>query len=256
MSGTLHSEVSGNVCTLRIDNQEKRNAISPSIISDIITEIESIEGNDDIRVLVLTGTGTKAFSSGYDISAFDDDDADESSFGRMIEKIRGFDYPTIAKINGDVFGGAMELIATCDIRIGVNDARFGIPPAKLGIIYSDRGISAVMKEIGPAYTKEMLFTGDPIDADFATRIGLLNHAVDRDALEDRTDEMAKQIATNAPLSLKGMKRIIRGLEDKQKLTEFEKGWVDEMSKEASESRDHQEGVEAFQENRTPEFEGH
>lgn len=257
MSGTVHSQISEGVCTLRIDNQEKRNALSPSILDDIATEISSLEERDDVRALVLTGTGEKAFSSGYDISEFEEGGREDGRelFNQMITSIYEYKYPTIAMINGHVFGGAMELIAVCDIRVAVDDALFGIPPAKLGLIYGDRGINQVMNHIGPANTKEMLFTGEPIDAGRAAEIGLLNHAVGRDELERKTYEIAEQIGTNAPLSLKGMKRVIRALLEKRSLSDAEKEWVEEMRAEAMESEDHEEGVEAFSENREPEFVG-
>lgn len=257
MSGTVHSQISDGVCTLRIDNQEKRNALSPSILADIASEISSLDGGDDVRALVITGTGEKAFSSGYDISEFEDGGREDGRelFNQMITALYEYEYPTIAMINGHVFGGAIELIAVCDIRIGVEDALFGIPPAKLGVIYGDRGINQVMNHIGPANTKEMLFTGEPIDAERAADIDLLNHAVERDALKDRTYEIAEQIGGNAPLSLKGMKRVIRALLEKRSLNKAEKEWLEEMRAEAMESEDHKEGVEAFAENREPEFVG-
>lgn len=257
MSETVHASVDDGICTLRIENSGKRNALSPTVLEDLIAEIEAVEGRDDVRVLVLTGTGEQAFSAGYDISALDDESraGNAVGFAAGVEAVFEFEYPTIAMINGDTFGGAVELAAVCDLRIAVEGARFAITPAKLGLIYGDRGINHVMHHVGPANTKELLFTGEPIDAERARSIGFLNDVVERPALEERTYGIAETIAGNAPKSLVGMKRIVRALEEKRTLSEAEKEWVDRLRAEAARSDDHAEGLEAFAEGRKPEFEG-
>lgn len=257
MSGTVHSQIDGGVCTLKIENREKRNALSPEILERVAEEVSALQNRGDVRALVITGAGEKAFSSGYDISEFEEGGREDGRelFKEMVEALYDYKYPTVAMINGHVFGGAIEMIAVCDIRIGVDDALFGIPPAKLGVIYGDRGINQVMNHIGPAHTKELLFTGEPITSERAAEIGLLNHAVERDSLETRTYEIAEQIGGNAPISLKGMKRVIRALLEKRSLSDAEKEWVEDMRARAMESDDHEEGVQAFAENREPEFTG-
>jgi len=258
MNETLHSEVTDGICTLTIDNQEKRNALSPPILSAIIEQLDVLEDRDDVQVLIFTGAGEKSFSSGYDISELDPDDYyDETRiiYNQVINKIYKHPYPTIAMINGHVFGGAMALISACDLRVAVEDALFAIPPAKLGLIYGDQGINYVMNHLGPANTKELLFTGEPIDAQRANEDGLLNHAEERENLEEKTYKIAEQIASNAPLSLEGMKLIVRALLEKRTLTDIEKEWFDKMRAEAAQSRDHREGLDAFDDNREPDFEG-
>ncbi|SEH17805.1 Enoyl-CoA hydratase/carnithine racemase [Natronorubrum sediminis] len=255
MSGTLHAEADSGICTLTIENTGKRNALSPSILRAIEEEVTTAERRDDTRALVITGSGDRAFSSGYDISEFEAADGDEGgrAFEDAVTSIYEFPYPTIAMINGDTYGGAMELIAVCDLRIAVEDASFAVTPAKLGLVYGDRGINQLMHHIGPANVQELLFTAKSIDADRAGEIGLLNHVVDASNLEDRTYEIASEISTNAPKSLRGMKQVVRALLNKRSLNETEKQFVQRLRDDTRESEDHREGVRAFSEGRKPTF---
>lgn len=264
MSGTVHLEERSGVATITIDNRQKRNALGPPLLQQIVETLQSLEERNDVRAVVFTGSGEDAFSAGYDISYYSDDpptdherETEEGDlFERMVDLVKYHDYPTIAMINGGVFGGAMHLVAACDLRIAVSDAEFGITPAKLGLVYSDAAIHEVMIHVGPANAKELLLTGEFVDAERAYEMGFLNRVVEREELNETTYEMAETIASNAPLSLVGMKKIVRALLDHDTLTETEREWVERTMAEAEESRDHAEGVEAFMENREPEFEGY
>jgi len=173
----------------------------------------------------------------------------------MISKLETYEYPTIAMINGDTYGGAVELVANCDLRIAAEDARFGITPAKLGLVYRGSAIRKVMEIANMPTAKELLFTADPIVADRADDEGMVNQVVSSDELEAVTYEMADSIAENAPLSLIHMKEITHSIEQKGAMTESERKWVAEIRDRMFRSDDHQEGVEAFSEGRTPEFTG-
>lgn len=262
MAGTVHVSRDGAVATLRVDNREKRNAFGPPMIARAMDALEELEDDDDIRALVLTGTGEEAFSAGFDIDYYSEDppevdkDIEDLSLSDFVDQVRHFDFPTIAMINGGTYGGAMHLIAACDLRVSVDDASFGITPAKLGLIYNATAIYEVMIHVGPANVKELLFTADFVDAERAYEMGLLNHVVERDELEERTYEIAESIAGNAPMSLVGMKDIVRALIEQAAPTEAERQWAQKLREEATESRDHKEGVEAFSEGREPEFEGY
>lgn len=266
MSGEIDVDVENQVATLTIHNEEKRNALGPPILAKMTDAVDELETRDDVRCLVLTGAGEKAFSSGFDISYHQgnysggedapDTGEPEGDFEELIERVKYFDYPVIARINGGTFGGSMHLIAACDFRIAVEGARFGITPAKLGMIYGGEAIGEIMAHIGPADVKELLFTAEFIDSERAYDMGLLNDVVPREELDERTYGMAEKIASNAPLSLVGMKQIIRALMDKDSLTDAEEIWSKGLEEEAKDSRDHREGVEAFMENRDPQFEGH
>lgn len=264
MSGAVHIDTADRVATLTIANTEKRNALGPPLIAKIVNALEDLQERDDIRCLIITGEGENTFSSGFDISYQQRNfggggegpaAGSEADFIQMVERIRHIEYPVIARINGGTFGGSVYLITACDLRIAVNEARFGITPAKLGVIYDAEAIGEIMAHIGPGNTKELLFTADFIDAERAYDMGLLNDVVPRAELDDRTYGMAETIANNAPLSLSGMKRIVRTHLNKTSLTDTEVQWAKTLEQQAKDSRDHREGVEAFMENRDPEFEG-
>lgn len=254
MTGTIDVEQTNNICTITLENEGKRNAITYEMMEELIETITSLEETDDNHVVVIRGAGEKAFSAGFDLSQDRDPDK-EPLWQRVNNQIEGYEYPTIAMINGDTFGGAVELVASCDIRIAREGARFGITPAKIGIVYGPQAITRVMNLVGAAKTKELLFTAEAIDAGHAHEIGLLNHLVTEEELESRTYDMAETIASNAPLSLKYMKQIMSAIQANRELSETEIEWAMDLRQEAFDSRDHEEGVEAFSEGREPEFEG-
>ena len=262
MSGTVELEERGKIATITFDNREKRNALGPPLLAEIIETMRQLEDRDDVRTVVLTGAGQNAFSAGFDISYhqrnYSDEEEvpeDEEGFDELSALIKNFDFPVIAMINGGTYGGAMHMAAACDLRVAVEDAEFGITPAKLGMVYGDEAIHEVMLHVGPSNAKEFLFTADFVDAQRAYDMGFLNRVVPRAELEEATYDLAESIATNAPLSLTGMKEVIRALIEHRELTDAEQKWVEQLEAEAEHSYDHQEGVEAFMENREPQFEG-
>jgi methylmalonyl-CoA decarboxylase len=254
MNGTIETTLEDGVCTLTLRNEGKRNAISYPMLNEAINEIRALESKDGDYVLVFTGAGDKAFSAGFDLSQERDYDK-EQWWKELNDIVESYEYPTVAMVNGDTYGGAIEIISACDMRIGVRDARFGITPAKIGLVYSPEAITRVVRLVGQAKAKELLFTGNAIDGEHANEIGLLNYAVDESELEARTYDLAETMTNNAPLSLKNMKKIIAALNATKSLSEAERKWGREMRSASFESHDYEEGVQAFRENRQPEFEG-
>lgn len=257
MTGTIRKDLDGKVCTLTIENEGKRNAIDFDMCEELTAALEALEERDERTIVVLRGAGEKAFSAGFDLSV-DRSDRTEREKGlwrEMTDALEAYTFPTIAMVNGVTYGGAMEVIAACDIRIGVDDAEFGITPAKIGLVYGGRAINRIMRLVGPAKTREMLYTAEAIDAEHAEDIGLLNYAVAREDLEDRTYDMAETIAGRAPFSLRSMKEIIDAILEKGRLSEAETKWVQRLRDQAFASDDHAEGKAAFNEGRDPEFEG-
>jgi methylmalonyl-CoA decarboxylase len=255
--GRIRTEEDGRVVTVTIESEGKRNAVDFEMVEALAETFEALDDRDELIVPVLRGAGEKAFSAGFDLSVDRSDQTEEQKglWSRMLDAIEGYDYPVIAMINGDTYGGAVAIAASCDLRVGVEGARFGVTPARIGLVYGGRPINRIMSLIGPAKTREMLFTAEPIDATHAAEVGFLNDAVPREELADRTYGMAETIASNAPFSLRRMKEVVAAIEAKGELSEAELDWVQGMRDEAFASEDHAEGVAAFEEGREPEFQG-
>jgi len=250
-----------NLALLVLNNPAKRNALNPDLLLDLIDALDRLRG-EDVRALVFRGAGEKSFCSGYDISAIPtrippEDFATRSPRNLVQEAIglvEEFPLPTIAMLNGHAWGAGCELATACDLRVAVPEATFGMPPAKLGIIYSPRGLKRFLNLIGVANTKEMFFTARGVDAARALDMGLVNHVVPRGELDDFVFGLASDIAAGAPLALRGMKRVIAfclahdlAPEDEAEATR--------LIAETFASEDLVEGQAAFLEGRKPRFKG-
>lgn len=248
------------VCTFTFNRPEKRNLLTPSMLLNIDRELKRIEKEGKVRCVVIRGAGDKAFSSGYDISAIGDNDMMRdyedthplTIGGRSIEN---FPYPVIAMINGHAFGAGLELAATCDIRICVEGAMLGMPPAKLGVVYTYSGIRKFLNLIGVGHTKELFLTGNPIDANRALSISLVNEIKGSAEIEEFTYSLADDIASNAPLSMKTIKYTINKWQKSQRLDAPDEETLKRMILEVQSSFDYKEGQKAFQEKRKPVFKG-
>jgi methylmalonyl-CoA decarboxylase len=253
MTGQVRTREEGGVCTITLENEGKRNAISYPMMDELIEVLDSLDAAEDDRVVVLRGAGEKAVSAGFDLSQ--ERRPEDDSWDRMTAALADHDYPTIAMLDGAVYGGAVHLAATCDVRVGRTGIRIGIPPAKLGIVYPPDAIERLVAIVGPAKTKELLFTGEPMDAETAKEAGFLNHLVAPDELEPFVSGMAETIAGNAPLSLRGMKEIVDAVVQAGTLPAEDRERAEALRRESFGSRDYREGTAAFAEDREPEFEG-
>ncbi|HEX6715149.1 MAG TPA: enoyl-CoA hydratase/isomerase family protein [Thermoleophilaceae bacterium] len=250
----LLDEPAEHVTRLRISNPAKRGALDHEILDTLAATVAGL----DARCLVITGD-EKMFSAGYDIGNLDEQNFAERSeklvahpFHDALEAVEAYKYPVIAALNGHAIGGGLELALTADIRIAAHGIKLGMPPAKLGLVYSHTGLKKFIDIIGVAHTNELFFTGRNIDADRAATIGLVNHVVE-DAVAAAL-ELAAEIAANAPLSLKGNKRIIRTLRDvPQRLPEELERELVELRESCFYTEDFREGVRAFGEKRAPEW---
>ncbi|MGH2803947.1 MAG: enoyl-CoA hydratase/isomerase family protein, partial [Thermoleophilaceae bacterium] len=175
-------------------------------------------------------------------------------FHDAIEALEAYAYPVLCEVNGHAIGGGLELALTCDIRIASRDARFAMPPAKLGLIYSHTGLRKFLDVCGPANTAELFHVGETVDAERARAMGLVNEVADPDELGERVLEMAARIAANAPLSLAGNKRILRTLRTQPLPEDVERELI-ELRESCFRSEDFREGVRAFAEKRRPRWRG-
>jgi enoyl-CoA hydratase/carnithine racemase len=202
------------------------------------------------------------FSAGYDIGGIPDEVFAEEAerlvahpFSRAIEAVEAFPFPTVAVVNGHALGGGLELALACDLRIAATGSKLGMPPAKLGLIYSHTGIQLFLDAIGAARTRELFFTGRNIDAERAEQIGLVNWAVPGDEIDAQAVGLAAEIAGNAPISLRGNKQIIGRLLAASGLDPDEEKAVIDLRLSSFRTEDFREGVKAFGEKRKPVWRG-
>jgi enoyl-CoA hydratase/carnithine racemase len=250
------------VARLTIRNPAKRNALDHEILDGIATTMAELDDGIETRCVVITGS-EGMFSAGYDIGDIPDAVFAEEAerlvahpFSRAIEAVDAFPFPTLAAVNGHALGGGLELAVTCDLRLAATGVKLGMPPAKLGLIYSHTGLKKFIDTIGPARTRELFFVGRNIEAGRAEQIGLVNDTVEREAIDDAAVALAAEIAGNAPLSLKGNKRIINGLVNYPQLDDQQEKELIELRLSSFRSEDFREGVRAFGEKRKPTWEGH
>ena len=249
-------EPAEGVARLTIDNPERRGALDHEILDDLAEHARTI----DARCLVIRGSGSM-FSAGYDIGNLEDQRFEEAAerlvahpFHDAIEALEAYEYPVLGQINGHAIGGGLELALTCDIRIAVTGARFGMPPAKLGLIYSHTGLRKFVDVCGVSGAAELFYVGANIEAERALAMGLVNELVAAEALEERALEVAAEIAANAPLSLAGNKRVLRALRSQPLPEELERELI-ELRESCFRSEDFREGVRAFAEKRRPVWRG-
>lgn len=250
------------VARLTISNPERRNALDHETLDALTETLPRLDQGIEVRCLVLTGS-PPVFSAGYDIASIPEEsfEVDAESlvahpFHRALDVLRDFPWPTLAAINGHCLGGGLELAITCDLRIAARGAKFGMPPAKLGLVYGHTGIAKFIETIGVPRTSELFLTGDNLDAESAERINLVNWIAGDDSLAERAVELASRIAANAPLSLKGNKQMIRTLVANPVLDEAEESSLVELRESCFGSEDFREGIRAFSEKRRPDWTGH
>jgi enoyl-CoA hydratase/carnithine racemase len=255
VSEHLRLTVDGPIATLTIDRPAKRNALSYEMWSAIPGHVAAVAADDAVRVLVVRGTDT--FSAGADISEFTTlrkDAAGAVKYGEAVEAatkaLTTLPKPTVAAITGFCIGGGCEVALACDIRIATDDSRFGITPSKLGIVFNLPSTKQLVDAVGPAWAKQILFTGDILDAPTALRIGLVNELHPVEDLPKRAEELAALMAGRSQVTIRGAKQIITRITEGATESDAE---VDALITDAVSSADYAEGVSAFLEKRAPRF---
>jgi enoyl-CoA hydratase/carnithine racemase len=257
----LVDEPAPGVVRLTISNVEKRNALDHPILDAITATLsEHADPNGATRCLVLTGAGGM-FSAGYDIGEIPEDEFEEQAeqlvahpFTEAIEALEAFPWPTLAALGGHTIGGGLELALTCDIRVAQEDIKLGMPPAKLGLVYSHTGLRRFIDAIGAARTRELFLLGKYVEAQTALSWGLVNRVAPAADLEAVTAALAGELAGNSPLAQLGNKRVIAALLHAEgRLDADVARELIELRRASFASADMREGMRAFAERRAPEW---
>jgi len=258
--GKMLAELRDGVGRITFNQPEKRNAMSVEMWDGLTAILDEWEGDAGVRVVVLTGAGDKAFVSGADISQFEQsrgnaaaqlDYDKQTSAGRA--KLANYPKPVIARIQGFCLGGGLGIASMADLRIAGESSSFGIPAAKLGIAYGFDMVRRLVSLVGQAHARTLLFTGERITSAEAQRIGLVNQVVPDAELDATVERIAATIASNAPLSVRGMKFILtQALRDP---AERDMQGVHAAVAACFDSADYAEGRRAFMEKRKPAFTG-
>jgi enoyl-CoA hydratase/carnithine racemase len=249
------------VARLTVNRPEQRNALDHDVLRALAEALPGLDRGIEVRCVIVTGAG-KTFSAGYDITAIASDNFERDAealvahpFHAAMEVLEAHPWPTVAAINGNCVGGGLELALTCDLRLCAAGAKLAMPPGRLGLIYGHTGLRKFIQAIGVPRTKELFLTGRVVDAAKAAQVGLVHEVVSDRKVEAASVELAAEMAANAPLSMKGNKRMIDTLVAHPTLTEEQERELVELRESCFRSEDLREGIAAFAEKRKPNWKG-
>lgn len=251
----LRVEDLDGVRVLTINNPARKNALDPALLEEFAAAVDPA-GTSHVRALIVRGEGG-AFCSGYDLGALPPPNGGrlpDDRLGEVLAMLAAHPAPSIACVEGPAFGAGCELACTCDFRVGTSSAVFCMPPAKLGIVYAPEGLARVRALIGLSRAKRMFFTGMRVDASRAASWGLIDELAEPGRAFEVALGIAQEIAHNAPLAVRGMKRAFAVLE-RVALSDAEEKELREIRRLAFVSEDAREGRSAFLEKRAPSFRG-
>jgi len=249
-------EQDGPVATLVIDNPDRRNAMNSDMYRQVPPAVETILADPNIRCVVLRGAGSRAFGAGSDIGEFptrrtgDEAGHFDSSEHLAWRALESIPVPVIASIHGPCMGGGIAMALHADIRIAADDARFSVPPAKLGLAYPPPAVDRLVRLVGPSMAKLLLFSARTIDSSEALRIGLVDEVVEKSDLDRHTLELTNLISELSPLSIRAAKLAVDSTADPELIPRTK-----ESVAKCYKSADFREGIKAFMEKRRPQFEG-
>ncbi len=251
--------IANRIGVITLNNPGKQNALSKELIDELCATLEDMR-RQQARVIILRApAGSKVFSSGHDVRELPTTGRDPLTYNdplrRLVRIIEAFPAPVLAMVEGSVWGGACELVMSCDLIVAGDDSTFAITPAKWGVPYNISGVQNFLNTGGMPLCKEMLFTAQPVEARRLVQQGIVSHAVPRDQLESLTQTIAGQIAQNSPLVISLLKEELRLLSASHNLSPETFERVQALRRQVYDSRDYQEGIRGFLEKRAPQFEG-
>lgn len=252
-------QVKDNIGTIVLDNDEKRNSMSISMLEEILQAFNEFAAQKVRVVIIKSNPGAKVWSAGLDVSELPDPGKDPLPYNHPLEqvmrKIEDFSAPVIAMIEGSVWGGGCDMAFSCDILIGTENCAFAITPAKIGVPYNVAGLIHFLNLVEMNIAKEMFFTAKPITSDRAYNLGIINHLKQVDEIEEFTMKMARDITFNSPLAISAIKEQLNLLGRARPMNPIVFERISDLRRKAFNSQDFLEGKNAFLEKRKPMFKG-
>ena len=255
----VKKSLEATIGTITLDNPAKHNALSAPLIEDLLAALSDLIRSGARVVILRARKGARVWSAGHDVRELPLNGRDPLTYDdplrRVVRAIKEAPAPIIAMVEGSVWGGACEVVVSCDVIVAAEGATFGITPAKLGVPYDIEGTLSFMQSVSLPVIKEMLFTAQPMSAARALRVGLINHVVPADSLEAVTADLAGQIIRNSPLVISLLKEQLRVLSEAHPLNPEGFQRIQAIRRRIYDSADYREGIRSFFERRAPRFQG-
>jgi enoyl-CoA hydratase/carnithine racemase len=251
MTDTVLFEKHDHIARIVLNNPARHNSLGEAELAALQRHADAVLHDDDVRVLVVTGAGDQTFCAGAALNELGSGKISSDFFQATTDRLAALPIPTICALNGNVFGGGVELALSCDFRIGIKDTRLRVPAAQIGLCYPVGGINRFVERLGVNLAKRILMAAEEFDAQQMLHIGFLDHLVARDELTQRSEELALSIAALAPLAVRSMKQILQ----QAAAGDIDERGAQELADLCARSEDLAEGFAAQREKRRPDFKG-
>jgi methylmalonyl-CoA decarboxylase len=255
----VEQAIKEGVGILTLNNPAKRNALSEALANELIRGLVEFRNNKIPVVILRAADGSNVWSAGHDVQELPRTHRDPLGYYDPLEKllraVQQYPHPVIAMVHGSVWGGACDLVMSCDLVVGDETSSFAITPAKIGLPYNVSGVLHFMNRLGLNIAKEMFFTADPIAAERAEQVGILNYLVPSGELTKFTMDLAKRIASRSTLSVSIIKEQFRILSGARPISPEQFEHIQGLRRRVYDSHDYEEGITAFLEKRIPVFRG-
>jgi enoyl-CoA hydratase/carnithine racemase len=251
MIETIEYSTQGHVAKIMLNNVATHNALGENELLALQQCFGLVEEDKNIRVLIITNHGQKTFCAGAALNQLSTGKISPNSFQDTTDKLAAIRVPSICAINGNVYGGGVELALSCDFRVGIHGSHMRVPAAKLGLCYPINGINRYVERLGVSLSKRILMAAEQFEADELLHVGFLDHLVDASEIMKKTQELADSIALLAPLAVQSMKQLLQQAAEGG----IDPDYAEELSKLCAESEDLKEGFAAHREKRAPNFIG-
>lgn len=253
----ITTSFAGHVATIALDRDDRRNALSAELIAEFLAALEDFKTKPVRAVVLRSATGGKVWSAGHDVDELPKADVDPLPYSdplmQLLRAVKAFPAPVIAMVHGSVWGGACDLVIACDLAYGDETASFAITPSKLGVPYNIAGLLNFLSRLPLTVVKEMFFSAEPITAERAEEVGLVNQIVPAAELEPTVYRMARTIAARSVEAIAATKESIRVLTESASISPATFEYLQGLRRKVYFGPDYQEGLRAFREKRAPKF---